>query len=102
MPRRDDLFLAFLDEVAALLARPDIPPSTAGCAYCAYRSLQTRTKPAFTDGWGEKEVLVAIARKKYSGSGELREAVTDGPVLFRGVENGHEHVLRPDAGAFAE
>jgi len=35
-------------------------------------------------------------------SGELREAVADGPILFRGVEKVHEHVLRPDAGAFAE
>jgi hypothetical protein len=24
----------------------------------------------------------------------LREAVTDGPILFRCIENGHEHVLR--------
>jgi hypothetical protein len=28
------------------------------------------------------------------GSSELREAVADGPVLFRGIENGHEHILR--------
>jgi hypothetical protein len=32
----------------------------------------------------------------------LREAVTDGPILLRGLENVHEHVRRPDAGAFAE
>jgi hypothetical protein len=32
----------------------------------------------------------------------LREAVADGPVLFRGVENVHEHVLGPDAGILAE
>jgi hypothetical protein len=36
------------------------------------------------------------------GSSELREAVADGPILFRGIENGYEHVLRADAGAFAE
>ena len=36
------------------------------------------------------------------GSSELREAVADGPILFRGLENVHEHVLRADAGAFAE
>ena len=35
-------------------------------------------------------------------SRELCEAVTDRPILFRGLENVHEHVLRPDAGAFAE
>ena len=35
-------------------------------------------------------------------SGELREAVADRPILFRGLENVHEHVLRPDAGVFAE
>jgi hypothetical protein len=28
--------------------------------------------------------------------------VADRPILFRGVENVHEHALRPDAGAFAE
>jgi hypothetical protein len=30
------------------------------------------------------------------------EAMADGPILFRCVENVHEHVLRPDARAFAE
>ena len=35
-------------------------------------------------------------------SGELREAVAHGPILFRGLENVYERVLRPDAGAFAE
>lgn len=35
-------------------------------------------------------------------SSELRDAVAEGPILFRGLENVHEHVLRPDAGAFAE
>jgi len=28
--------------------------------------------------------------------------MTDGPILFRGIENGHEHVLRPDAGSFTK
>ena len=37
-----------------------------------------------------------------TASSKLREAVADGPILLRGVENVHEHVLRPDAGAFAE
>jgi hypothetical protein len=32
----------------------------------------------------------------------LREAVADRPVLFRGLKNIHEHVLRPDARVFAE
>jgi len=32
----------------------------------------------------------------------LREAVAEGPILFRGLENIYERVLRPDAGAFAE
>src|SRR5882757_4366418 len=36
------------------------------------------------------------------GSSELREAVAEGPILFRGLENVHEHVLWADAGAFAE
>ena len=35
-------------------------------------------------------------------SSKLRETVADGPVLFRGGENGHEPVLPPDAGIFAE
>jgi hypothetical protein len=35
-------------------------------------------------------------------SSELREAMTDGPILLRGLENEHEHVLRANAGAFAE
>ena len=35
-------------------------------------------------------------------SSKLREAVADGPVLFGGIENVHEHVLRADARAFAE
>src|SRR5262249_45147700 len=35
-------------------------------------------------------------------SSKLREAVADGPILFRGLQNVHEHILRPDAGAFAE
>ena len=34
-------------------------------------------------------------------SSKLR-AVSDGPILFRGVENVHEHVLRPDPGVLAE
>jgi hypothetical protein len=33
-------------------------------------------------------------------SSELREAVAEGPILFRGLEHVHEHVLWPDAGAF--
>src|SRR5690242_18319946 len=33
-------------------------------------------------------------------SSELREAAAEGPIFFRGLENVHEHVLRPDAGAF--
>jgi hypothetical protein len=32
----------------------------------------------------------------------LCEAVADGPILFRGLENEHEHVLRANARAFAE
>jgi hypothetical protein len=32
----------------------------------------------------------------------LREAVAHGPILFPGLENVHEHVLRADAGAVAE
>jgi coproporphyrinogen III oxidase len=32
----------------------------------------------------------------------LREAVAEGPILFRDLYKAHEHVLRPDAGAFAE
>jgi hypothetical protein len=32
----------------------------------------------------------------------LREAVADGPILFRGIENVHEHVLWANAGSFAE
>ena len=28
--------------------------------------------------------------------------MAEGPILFRGIENVDEHVLRPDAGAFAE
>jgi len=32
----------------------------------------------------------------------LREAVADGPILFRGIENAHEHVLWANAGSFAE
>jgi hypothetical protein len=36
------------------------------------------------------------------GSSELREAVADGPILLRGIENGYEHILRADAGPFAE
>src|SRR6476660_4055475 len=35
-------------------------------------------------------------------SSKLREAVADGPILCRGVDNVHENVLRPDAGTFAE
>src|ERR1700749_5305968 len=35
-------------------------------------------------------------------SRELRDAVTDGPVLLRSVENLHEHVLGTDARIFAE
>ena len=33
---------------------------------------------------------------------KLGEAVADGPILFRGIENGHEHVLGAEAGSFAE
>ena len=32
---------------------------------------------------------------------ELCEAVADGPILFRGVENGHENVRRLDTRIFA-
>src|SRR6516225_5388189 len=35
-------------------------------------------------------------------SSELREAVAHGPILFRGLENVHKHILRADAGAVAE
>src|SRR6516164_1645929 len=35
-------------------------------------------------------------------SGESREAVAHRPILFRGLENVHEHVLRAEAGAVAE
>jgi hypothetical protein len=35
-------------------------------------------------------------------SSELREAVADRPILFCGIENGHEHVLRTNTGAFAK
>ena len=28
--------------------------------------------------------------------------MAEGPILFRGIENVDEHVLRPDAGAFAD
>src|SRR5215467_14903131 len=35
-------------------------------------------------------------------SSKLRESVADGPILFRGFENVHEHVVRPDAGAFGK
>src|ERR1043166_5996540 len=35
-------------------------------------------------------------------SGELRESVADGPILFRSVENDHENVLRANARIFAE
>jgi hypothetical protein len=37
-----------------------------------------------------------------ANSSELRQAVTDGPILFCRLEDIDEHVLRPDAGAFAE
>jgi hypothetical protein len=45
-----------------------------------------------------------VAGRKFTpiASSELREAVADRPVLFRGLKNVHEHVLRPDAGIFAE
>jgi hypothetical protein len=29
----------------------------------------------------------------------MGEAVADGPILFRGIENGHEHVLGTEGGA---
>ena len=32
----------------------------------------------------------------------IGEAVADGPILFRGLDKVHEHVLRADAGAFTE
>lgn len=35
-------------------------------------------------------------------SRKLREAMTDRPILFRGFDNIHEHVLRTDAGVFAQ
>src|SRR3954447_629064 len=35
-------------------------------------------------------------------SGKLRDAVADGPILLRGVRDGHEHVLRPYARAFTK
>lgn len=38
LPRRDDLFLSFLDDVASLLAQPQLPAPGAGCAYCVYRA----------------------------------------------------------------
>jgi hypothetical protein len=35
-------------------------------------------------------------------SSVLREAVAERPILFRDLDKVHEHVLRPDAGAFLE
>ena len=35
-------------------------------------------------------------------SSVLRDAVAEVPILFRGVIDVHKHVLRPNAGAFAE
>jgi len=46
--------------------------------------------------------LLAMPRQRPSGSSKLREAAADRPILFRCVENVHEHVLRPDAGALTE
>jgi hypothetical protein len=37
IPRDDGSFLAFLDEVSALLDSPSIPPPAPGCVWCSYR-----------------------------------------------------------------
>src|SRR5690349_11648901 len=50
--------------------------------------------PAFEHS--RPECLSAAVAKQWA-SGELREAVTDGPVLLGGLQNVHEHILRPNA-----
>jgi hypothetical protein len=53
--------------------------------------------------WPLADMPLATARYEHrSASSELGEAVADGPILFRGIENGHEHVLGAEAGSFAE
>ncbi len=48
----------------------------------------------------------ACARRQNRGtlhhSSVLREAVAEGPILFRALDKVHEHILRPDAWAFTE
>lgn len=39
---------------------------------------------------------------RFIPSRELRKTMTDGPVLFRGFNNVHEHVLRTQARVFAQ
>ena len=37
MPRDDDRFRSFLDDVAALLEQPEPPPAADGCPFCRFR-----------------------------------------------------------------
>src|SRR6266516_4952336 len=69
---------------------------------CTAAKLHRRS---ITSSAGEQRRAVRYVLKgepRAIGSSELGEAVADGPILFCGIENGHEHVLRADAGSFAE
>src|ERR1700733_3610976 len=69
-----------------------------------------RTRRSSTRGmprglFGRSDLMAAHSKSVSSyriASSKLREAMTDGPFLFRGVDNVHEDVLRPNAGTFAE
>jgi hypothetical protein len=57
----------------------------------------------FSEERSVKPNLAGILRyEDRIASNELRDAIAEGPILFRGLKNVYEHILRPDAGAFAK
>src|SRR5690349_26571 len=83
-----------------------LPPSRAGWAKAPLR--RAHHLPANRDLDGGRASLcppcglVARACDRHTCSSKLREAIANGPILFRRVQDVHEHIPRPDAGALTE
>lgn len=44
IPRDDEAFMSFLDEVLEVLEQPDPPPAAPGCEWCRYREVSRETR----------------------------------------------------------
>src|SRR3954466_2119455 len=92
----------FITSGTVRLSCSRVAGATNTLSYAPPESFLDRRRSLEPNAMISRQPVGLLRNGRRTPSSELREAVAEGPVLFRGLENVHEHVLRPDTRAFAE